>query len=239
MLPFFALAHAAPVDLLEGTWALEMHAVSAARVAVFGDVRSVTRTAVLVRVERDGDGWVHDHRTCGSSIEGGPLVRTRIPAAYFDAVRPKRLAPSVEVDADTGTPRYRVDLERFAGGWDPSACERVPSEADDPCVRDWDGDGKPGITIEVKAPLLPWAEVYVAQQTHPRLDGHLVSPDLIAGRLRVGELDNRVLGASSPLFHATPDVRSVDAASTFRMERVEDGASCADVLELTGIADAP
>ena len=30
----------AAVDLLEGTWALEMHAVSAARVAVFGDVRS-------------------------------------------------------------------------------------------------------------------------------------------------------------------------------------------------------
>ncbi len=187
---------------------------------------SVTRTGVLVHLEPDGEGWVQHHRPCGSSIDGGAFVKTRIPDAYFERVQSKVLAPEVHDDG-----RFVVDVERFTGGWDPSACSDVPTAAEDACVRDWDGDGKPGITIEVKAPLIPWAEVYVAQKTHPHLDCHIVHEDLVEGRMAMLELDNRVLGASNRLFHGQPRTRSVNEASTFRMERLADDASCSDVLE--------
>jgi len=221
---FLLSAFAAPS--LEGTWALEMRAVSASQVPVLGDVRSVTRTGVLVHLEPDGDGWVQHHRPCGSSIDGGAFVKTRIPDAYFEQVQPKTLRPEVDDDG-----RFVVDVQRFTGGWDPSTCDAVPTTTNDPCVRDWDDDGKPGITIEVKAPLIPWAEVYVAQKTHPFLEGHIVHDDLVEGAMTMLELDNRVLGASNRLFHGQPRTRSVNEASTFRMERLPDDARCSDVLE--------
>ena len=109
---FLLSAFAAPS--LEGTWALEMRAVSASQVPVLGDVMSVTRTGVLVHLEPNGDGWVQHHRPCGSSIDGGAFVKTRIPDAYFERVQPKTLHPEV----DDG--RFVVDVRRFTGGWDPS-----------------------------------------------------------------------------------------------------------------------
>lgn len=223
------LAAAEPPDL-SGTWALEMRAVTATRVAVLGDVESVTRTGVLVRLEPTETGWEQHHLPCGSTIEGGGLVQTRIPDAYFESVRPKVLA--VRTDDELG---FTVDVQRFTGGWDPAACREVPEVADDACVRDWDGDGKPGITIEVKAPMFRWTEVYVAQQTHPHLEGWIESEHRIAGRLRVTELDNRVLGASNPLFARQPRTRPVHEASTFTMERIPGDATCAEVLEHVGI----
>lgn len=221
------LAAAGPgTPALDGVWALEMRAVTASSVPVIGDVRSVTRTGVLVRLESTEEGWLQHHHPCGSSISGGGLVKTRIPDAYFDRVEPKVLVPTV--DADQG---FRVDLGRFTGGWDPTVCDVVPDQIDAPCVEDWDGDGRPGVTIEVKAPFFAWVEVYVAQQTHPVLDGRVVQEDLVEGRLYVTELDNRVLGASNRLFHGQPRTRPLDAESTFRMERIGEGATCADVRE--------
>lgn len=235
LLSLLPLANAAPTAAaLAGTWALEMRAVSASRVPVIGDLESVTRTGVLVQLESTDDGWVQHHLPCGSTIDGGALVKTRIPDAYFDNVTRKVLHPDVAVV--DGEVRFDVDVERFTGGWDPAMCSEVPSTADSPCVRDWDGDGKPGITIEVKAPFFPWAEVYVAQQTHPLLAGRLVSDDLITGGLRVTELNNRVLGSSNRLFNAQPKTRSVHSASTFRMERLPEGATCQTVVRHYGLA---
>jgi hypothetical protein len=220
--------------LLEGTWALEMRAVSASQVPILGDVRSVTTTVVLVRLEPTATGWTQHHLPCGSTIDGGALVKTRIPRAYFDSVTRKELTPQVRLEGDDVY--FDVDLERFTGGWDPLQCDTVPSQIDSPCVRDWDADGKPGITIEVKAPFFPWAEVYVAQQTHPLLSGRMLGPDSIAGGLRVTQLDNRVLGSSNRLFHAQPKTRSVNDASTFRMERLPTDATCNAVLQHYALA---
>lgn len=220
---------------LEGTWALEMVARSAARVPVLGEVETTTRTGVLVHLEPDGEGgWLHHHQACGSELEGGGPVQTRIPAAYYEAVPAKLLVPTVS--ASPQGLRYEVDLERFVGGWDPSRCDAVPSVPDDPCVTDWDGDREPGITLKVKAPLFSWVDVYVAQQTHPWLSGVVTSPDRIEGGLRVTEVDNQVLGSSNRLFAANPETRMLSEGSGFTMTRIPDDATCEVVLATTEIS---
>jgi len=241
LLPVLALLAAAVepatalrADDLQGSWALEMVGRSAAKVAVLGEVESTARTGVLVQLDRQEDGsWVQIHTPCGSRITGGGLVTTRIPSAYFHKVPTKVLAPQITEDGDAL--RYAVDLGRFIAGWDPTRCSAVPTEVDDPCVLDWDEDGKPAVTIQVKIRPFSWVDVYVAQQTHPALDGHMLGPDRVEGRLRVTEVDNQVLGASNRLFATSPTSRMLDDQCTFSMTRVAATATCAEVLEVLEI----
>ncbi|MCK6505670.1 hypothetical protein L6R53_20115 [Myxococcota bacterium] len=227
------LAIASTPPDLAGPWALEMAVVSAARVPVVGDVKSTSRTWILLEVGPDGaGGLVQDHRVCAAEVKGG-LVHTRVPARFVAAIPPKRY-PVRLLAQGTGW-SFAADTGAYAMGFDTACSATVPVEQGDPCVRDADGDGIPGATIHAKAPAFPWVEVYIAQRMHPLLDGAVVSPDRVEGGIQLEVMDTRVLGASNRLFASSPTVTPLPAESRFQMERLSE-ASCEAVLAHFGAA---
>lgn len=234
-----ALASEATAPALSGAWGLEIAAVSAARVPVLGDLKSTSRTWILLEL-RDAGGPAagstldQRHRVCAAEVRGG-LVRTRIPRAYVDAIVPKHYPAIVQQDGqgwlyDADTRPYQVGVR--------ADCAAVPTQADDPCVEDTDSDGKPGATVHAKAPAFPWVEVYVAQRAHPVLSGRVVDVDHVEGAVAFRALQTEVLGASNRLFASSPTVRPLDQESRFRMERLSGSGDCQEVLERFG-ADPP
>lgn len=224
ILAWMALANATPTaEDPTGTWALQLRLVTANRVPIFGKLESTGQTFIRARIQADGDTWQQEHTVCGAQVRGG-VVRTRIPSTYTRSV-PVKTYPAVIAGG-----RYHADLGVFRTGHYPR-CKDVPLTAEDPCVYDWDSDGHPGATIEVKAPMFSWVEVYVAQRNHIVLDGSFVGPERIEGTLQVLDLKNHVLGASRSLFDRNPVSELVPESSGFTMTRLPDDATCVEVLE--------
>lgn len=210
---------------LQGTWALELHVVSAASVPVIGDIRSTTVTYGLLEPTADEDGEAQRYSVCGVDLRSPTrLMRSSLPQAFLDAL-PRRIVHA-EVDGSV----YRVDLGATSLGFEPlSSAGRVPSDADDPAVRDHEGDGAPGFTVLVDVPLMPTVEVYLTQTTDLSLVGELVAPGRIVGRPTVSRLEQHVIGASHSAFGRSPVVHAVDDDGSFQLWRVPTGTHCDDL----------
>jgi hypothetical protein len=98
---------------------------------------------------------------------------------------------------------------------------------------DQDEDGHPGMTNMLTGLLN--CETYVAQRWWARLDGEIVDADTISGAVVDNFSEQTVLAATSICDTGSPDTRSEECPSHqyFKMVRLVDGASCADVLALT------
>lgn len=214
-----------PADL-EGVWALRISVVTANEVPVVGSLRSTSRTWVRAVIRREGDDWVQDHRVCASAVSGG-VVKSRLPSAFTRSV-PRKTYP-VDLEPCAGALSYRADLAVYTAGFDP-ACAKVPSDPEDRCTIDFEGDGHPGATIEVKVPLFDWAQVYVAQKNHLVLEGRTDGPDRIEGQIEVLDLENRVLGASKRIFARDPKSDLIPGASRFTMVRLHEDDGCGAVV---------
>lgn len=225
---------ASPPSLL-GAWALEMSVVSAARVPVVGDVKSTSRTWILIDARPQGEGVQLDHKVCAAEVRGG-LVHTRVPARFVSAVATKHYPVTLRAEGEGW--RFDADTGPYTMGFDAACGAGVPTEAGDPCVRDADGDGNAGATIQAKAPAFPWVEVYIAQRMHPVLAGRMVGADRVEGGIELRAMETRVLGASNRLFASSPQVTPLPAESRFQMTRLGETADCGAVLTHFG-ATAP
>jgi hypothetical protein len=98
---------------------------------------------------------------------------------------------------------------------------------------DQDEDGQPGMTNTL-AGLLN-CDTYVAQRWWGRLNGEIVDENTIAGAVTDNFSQQTVLAATSICDTGSPDTRAEDcpAHQYFKMIRLADGATCADVLALT------
>lgn len=220
-----ALAKPPEADVLQGTWALHMEVVTSNDVPLVGSMTSRALTIVRARLKREGQSWTLKHTVCGSNIRG-PLMKARVPPSYTRAAGAKSYPVSL-VPRD-GELLLEADTGRFSAGF-RSECE-LPRSADDPCVTDWDADGNPGATVQVKIPILPWSEVYLVQRNHVKLRGAVRSESRIEGALDVSDLGTTVIGASRRMLERSPSARIVPGASRFVMTRLADDAGCAEVL---------
>lgn len=218
-----------PVNPLEsGQYLLHLDQVTSIKLPI-GRGLSSTRSLVLVELRREGDRWVQRQKTCAIAIEGSPrMVQTRIPDAFLAAL-PVTEA-EVQLQPEAGGWRYTVDLGRQRIGWKhDEGREGLPQTPEDPRVFDADHDGNPGLTLEVSVPLFGTHEVYLVQDSHARLDGRLV-PRGAEGNITTLRLDQRVLDATSRLFaRHPPEVETRNDASRFRLQRVDEGTTCASL----------
>lgn len=209
------LAAAAPPDL-SGTWQVELTLVSATDLPVIGAVRSTTESVLWATVTGDRVSW----STCSVRIRGATnRARTVVPQAFVRSV-PVRAGAMDLVQGPAGW-MFTLDMGRFDLGFQGP---RVPDDAADPAVRDFDGDGQPGATIVIEAPILQRAEVYVVQRAHTLLAG-TVDEEGVHGGVITLELHQRTLGASHWALDASPTIRPLDTESAFRMVRT-DATGC-------------
>jgi len=99
---------------------------------------------------------------------------------------------------------------------------------------DEDQDGHPGVTTIVSGLLN--CEVYAAARSWSRLDGELDDADTISGAVTDNGSEQVVLTATRPLCNTQGNAAESDDCPPhhyFKMVRLGDGATCADVLALT------
>ncbi|MCB9676669.1 MAG: hypothetical protein H6737_16245 [Alphaproteobacteria bacterium] len=209
-----SMAVAAAADLT-GTWRVDVHLVHDVRVPVLGHSRSDAWTVQLWEV---ADGRMQNRHCSIRAVTRNPVAKPRMPDAFVAAIPPT--VADVELEGD----RFRVDLGTGRIGY---AGDEVPIEPDDPSLVDHEGDGHPGATIAVWAPIFGEVEVYVAQRTHILLEGTL-DGEGVAGAAKQVELVQHTLGAGNRLFAQQPSVTPVVEEGTFTMTRVPAGTTCAD-----------
>lgn len=223
MLPILlaAGAHAEPPDLT-GDWAITLSIVISAKIPVFGPTNITSTTTLLARI----DGAQQSHITCRVEPTS-PLrmVTTTIPDAFVRHIAEKHYAVRVGEDG-----AYTADFGPQHIAYDPALSGgEPPSEADHPSVYDWEGDGRPGATIHLDAPLFGDSEVYITQLAHTRLVGRIVDVDTIAGGVDIIAMAQRSIGAKPSMFASNPEATPLPAESGFVMRRVAPGTTCADL----------
>ena len=87
------------------------------------------------------------------------------------------------------------------------------------------------MTVGVRAPLFGEVDVYMIQLAHTWLRGVVETADLIEGKADVQLLEQEIIGAENVLFIRKTNLRVDLERSSFKMTRIGDGATCADLEE--------
>lgn len=177
-------------------------------VPVIGRVETRTDTFLLAEVVHGEDGWVVSPRTCHVDMRPTAGVRIRME----DAVA--RVLPVVPFHLTAGRDGYWYAAP-WQAGWGRE---------------DVDGDGHPGVTLAVSAPLCS-GQVYVASTSWSKARVRL-HRDAFEGEIRV-RVHQRTLGASSGCLTLMSTDGRDRVKGTFRYERVPAGTTC-DELEARG-----
>lgn len=217
---------------LTGTWRVEWVAANQARIPILGGTTITTRQVSLATVSLAPDGsLVQEHAACAIRAEAR-LATTTFPDGFLAALPRKVYAPTLVQEGDTW--RYHADTGPLAIGFHPEqATDGLPTEIDHPAVFDWDGDGQPGGTVRVKAPLFSEVDVYVVQRSRGVLDGAAEVADgrvtSLRGAFVLEGFEQHTIGATNRLFHTTPRATFDPSGSWFEMHRVDDGSTCATI----------
>ena len=225
MLIALALAAAAPPVDLTGTWAATMEVVTSAKIPVLGKTDVHTYQWMVATITPKGEGFRVHHDACAFRAESKPsLASTSFAKAFVDSI-PDR---DYDVSYVTGDPGVvaRMHVGFVAVGWDP-ARGAFPETLDAPSVIDWDRDGTPAATVQLKIPIFGRVDVYQAQAQDLWFDLSKVTADVIEGTVRIEGMRQRTLGASNRLFIQNPALKQDPARSKVRFTRAAAGAGCA------------
>jgi hypothetical protein len=202
--------------------------------ATFPLVGELARTTTLVQrltIVQAGTSLTVIGTYCAADFDNGPALTTIIDPAFVRSLGAISVTGSIDA---LGTPT------RFAQSWSTELhgvrlvnpeTDPLPTSASDPRVFDQDHDGKPGITVHACALGTITGDVYIIERLRTRLEGQVVSPDRIEGRIE-GTVEQVVLGATNALFLggilSRPD--PVSAHSFFVLERVDPVWGCQEIL---------
>lgn len=213
---------------LEGSWRFDVVVLTQAEVPVLGASLVETHKVMLALIEPDGRGaFTQSQTVCGMFARSKRKTAEPVfPAGFLKAMPDQR--SHLRFDAAQGRLQAEVDPVRL--GWDPrQSGGSMPREAGGAGITDADGDGQPGVTLMVQAPLLGQVSLYVVQHSKTWLDGTFEGPDRVRGRAGLSLLEQRTIGASNPLFRTNVPLKPVSDGGWFQLSRVPEGTSCAEL----------
>jgi hypothetical protein len=151
---------------------------------------------LLVTWERTGTEVTWDETLCGLRSNEVFGTTTSYPAAFVASV--PLYTRTATLDAETTGASFAAGpfIDVIGADLPDPTTSPLPTSAADSTVVDADGDGNPGITVEVDQNLLGSGEVYVAQRLEQTLSGTVTGPDRIEGFV-TGVREQVVLGASA------------------------------------------
>lgn len=185
-------APAEAIERMVGSFALETTFGTIAMVPFLGDQMHLNRAWGLVDIVQEGDTLVMTERGCHVESEGSDAS---IPDAVPQSIEPR--VATLEFVSE-GALRWVRPETSVAVGWTPaSESDSIPQTADDPRVIDQDGDGQPGVTVNVSG--LASGDVYVVQWQRGWYEGELGSSGEITGENHGSGSEQKTIGASTSL----------------------------------------
>jgi hypothetical protein len=208
-----------------GRYGLELVVATFARVPILGASRGSSVSLLLVDLQSGTDGRLRaTQEVCEVEMRGAAeRADIRVSDGFLGAQGRKSwtLVPG----ADGG---FVADLGVDHVGFRPGAEDSpVPRRTTDAGVFDWDGDGRPGATILLRAPVLGDVELYVAQRAHVRLRGHALPGARAEGQVEVLRFEQHTIGSSHRLFDTSPEMWPDPASSGFTLWPAPAAAGCA------------
>lgn len=215
---------AAPPDLT-GTWKLDLVVATRVVVPVIGGLANWTTTTMLVTIEARPEGLMQTQKVCAIQIGSRPhLASSVIPPAFVRSI-PVRTFPIFLSQTTTGW-NSLADPGPLAVGFDPRQGP-IPVDGDPQGSLDFEGDGKPGATVQVEVPLVGLqGDVWVVQHGHTIMQGTDVRSDYVRGKATVVFLEQHTIGATHPWLMSSPKVTQDPGNSYFEMRRVPEGSGC-------------
>ncbi len=214
---------------MRGTWRFDLRIVSNAKVPVLGTTVVKSRTTFLATV--DGTAAkpvIHTHPCHLQAEPSRAIARTIVPPEFVRALPKKDFAAQLSPKGDAWS--FHADMRPQYLGYDPAvAGEKPPEDGDAKGITDLEGDGHPGGTIHLDAPIFGLIELYVVQRAHTVIDGTWTGADVWEGDATVLAFGQRTIGASNRLFVANADVTVNQKDSRFRWARVPADTTCAQL----------
>jgi hypothetical protein len=203
--------------LPEGSYRLAVRFASFVTLPIVGRVDTVTVSLSRVQVRYWQGQGTQTSRICAMwDASARDFSRVRYPRAFLASLATLDTRPLTR-RSPAGDVTYEADLgPQFVGMAEGAT---VPRDADDPAVRDDDRDGRPGVTLPLRLPGFPDAELWIAQRSHLVLRGRLVAPGRVEGGVVVRAFEQAILAARPSLLRRNVDVKADAARSSFVLER--------------------
>lgn len=100
-------------------------------------------------------------------------------------------------------------------------------------MRDTDGDGAPGATIEMQIPAIGRVKLYVVQRSHLVLNGRRAPDGSLRGTVDIRMQEQRTIGTKPGLLGRSPAILPVPARSDFSLIRVPANTDCSRLRALS------
>jgi hypothetical protein len=222
---------AVEVPVLSGTWVQLTHQTSISNPAIIGEVTTETRTWSITQVVQNGDEVRMDSTVCSVDVKTSSRgIRTIIPQGMMEAMSIGSRVGRLQLHGDD----YRLTFPRtrivLGAELDDPENDALPDDDSDPRVYDQDGDGNPGVTVQIRG--IVRGEIYLVQRAWSRLLSETVTSNRIEGQIQWHE-ESVILGATNPFLKMQPATRPgyERDQNYFVMQRAPEGVSCRDLQE--------
>lgn len=210
-----------------GEWALRRVLVTSTDAPVVGATTTTTVTTSRVTISAAGADFELVDDVCGVALESSSALATPSLASDYPARIPTKTVTASLESGDLVVP-LGIDLTGVELA-DPDG-DPLPTDPDDPAVRDVDVDSQPGLTVFLQITGLGVVEVYVAQRHESTLRSSSLGDERIHGALETARFEQSTLGASNDLFAGQNEVAVDQDAASFTLVRVDPAWDCVDVL---------
>jgi len=234
-----------PAAFVQGVYGMLLAAsVRTQGIPLIGRVDTVSIQHLLVRMTRDGSAIAIEQKWCDTELrnfleDDSPLAieafKVVLPDRNLDAIRVVRSRIEIVPALTTGATFVTTEQIHLRGArLAKPATDPLPTYKDLTNQWDQDRDGLPGMTAKVTGALS--GDLYQAQRWKPTFEGMVVDADHLQG-LAKGSTDQTILGATNALLvndsYSTEHPQS--DRSYFRLVRMRNDASCADVSRLATV----
>ena len=219
------------VERMVGTYAVRMRIAMIMNVPILGELENISMVYGLTEVRANGAGGVEMiERGCGARSEAGDTIQVVIPAAIPQSIEAPVTTLNVwEQDGVINWTRPLV-VAPIGIRLDDPVNDPLPMDPADPRIWDQDGDGSPGVTVNVEG--FASGDLYIIQKQISSLNGVINDSGELEGFV-VDDSEQYTIGSTNPLLNQQiPSVPNPDRTlSTLRSVRMTEPVDCAWLLE--------
>ena len=212
-----------------GTYILIQETATVTSLPVLADVTATTRAVSVQNLTQEGARLRGSGELCDVHLTStSKMITMTLPQAFIRALPP--VITDAVLDRRGGKLRFTQRPETIVLGASLSQpkTEPLPTEQDDPRVVDSDGDGHPGVTVNVSGFVS--GDIYLVQRGTSSLDGW-AQGDGFAGAVRFTN-EQKILDATSRFLKSGPNAKPDLKKSRFVLKRVPSSTTCAQAKRL-------
>ena len=174
-----------------------------------------------------GDELIDQGSFCFSEQRTDQPIETSLSDAATQAIQPPPTPVTVSEIDDTLRIERPATPTPVGIELDDPANDPLPTDPNDPRIVDDDGDGNPGITVDIRVGADLTGELYIARREIFAYQAYLTDPDTLRGTV-TDDSEQLVIGASDPAFEvATEWVQHPDLdKSPIILKRVDESWDC-------------